>query len=177
MKKSLLLYALLLLTAPQYLLHSQPNDTKYASKVKTLDSTVETLYAVISGEKGEARDWDLFRHLFAPEAKLIPSGKNKEGGVSLRYWSAEQYVEEAGSYLVDNGFYEKEIHRVEEKFGSVIHIFSTYESYHSSKDEQPFARGINSIQLMHDGARWWIVNIYWTAETEDNPIPEKYLND
>ena len=48
-----------------------------SSKVKTLDSTIKTLYAVISGEKGEARDWDLFRHLFHPEAKLIPTGKNK----------------------------------------------------------------------------------------------------
>jgi hypothetical protein len=39
----------------------------------------------------------------------------------------------------------------------------------------PFARGINSIQLMNDGKRWWIINIYWMQESEENPIPEKYL--
>ena len=33
---------------------------KYQHKVQTLDSTIETLYAVISGEAGEVRDWELF---------------------------------------------------------------------------------------------------------------------
>lgn len=153
----------------------QSNRDQYTEKVKTLDSTIETLYSVISGEKGEERDWDLFRYLFTPDAKLMPSGKNQEGELSLRYWSVEQYIEQAGSYLVENGFYEKEIFRVEETFGTMTHLFSTYESYRSSKDEKPFTRGINSIQLMNDGARWWVVNIYWTGETKENPIPIKYL--
>ena len=39
-----------------------------------------------------------------------------------------------------------------------------------------FSNGINSFQLMNDGKRWWVVNIYWQAETTDNPIPAKYLN-
>jgi len=37
--------------------------------------------------------------------------------------------------------------------------------------------GCNSIQLMNDGARWWIVSIYWTGETPANLIPKKYLKD
>ena len=36
-------------------------------------------------------------------------------------------------------------------------------------------RGINSIQMMHDGARWWIVNIFWDGEREGSPIPARYL--
>jgi hypothetical protein len=54
-------------------------------------------------------------------------------------------------------------------------VFSTYESYRSEADEEPFARGINSIQLLNDGSRWWIINIYWTAESKNNPIPVEYL--
>ncbi|MEM6806000.1 MAG: hypothetical protein AAF696_31675, partial [Bacteroidota bacterium] len=60
--------------------------------------------------------------------------------------------------------------------GSMVHLWSTYDSFHTSTDEKPFARGINSIQLMHDGSRWWIMQIYWLGETEDNPLPEKYLS-
>lgn len=37
------------------------------------------------------------------------------------------------------------------------------------------SRGINSIQLMNDGKRWWIVTIFWQGEDEKNPLPEKYL--
>ena len=33
-------------------------------KTKTIDSTIEVLYEVISGDKGVERDWDLFLNLF-----------------------------------------------------------------------------------------------------------------
>ena len=72
-------------------------------------------------------------------------------------------------------FFEKEIHRVEDSFGNITHVFSTYEAYRSQKDSQPFMRGINSIQLLHDQDRWWIINIYWTPEIPGNKIPEVYL--
>lgn len=145
------------------------------SKVKTLDATIETLYGVISGEAGEKRDWELFKFLFTDDAQLIPSYKDENGKISYLAMSPEGYIERSGSWLEENGFFEKEINRVEESFGQVTHIFSTYESYRSEKDEKPFARGINSIQLMKSEDRWWIVNIYWTAESEENPIPAKYL--
>lgn len=150
-------------------------ENNYAENVKTLDSTIETLYSVISGEKGEARNWELFKFLFKPNAKLIPSGKNQEGGYGLRYMSPEDYIKASGNWLIENGFFEKEIHRKIETFGNISQVFSTYESYYSESDEQPFMRGINSIQLLNDGNRWWIVNIYWAQETPDNPIPLEYL--
>lgn len=144
-------------------------------KVKTIDSTIETLYSVISGEAGEKRDWDLFRYLFTADAQLIPSYTDDNGQITYRAMSPEGYIERSGAWLEENGFFEKEIFRVTESFGQVTHMFSTYESYRSESDEKPFTRGINSIQLMNDGERWWIVNIYWTSESESNPIPDKYL--
>ena len=36
-------------------------------------------------------------------------------------------------------------------------------------------RGINSIQLLKDQGRWWVVSIFWMAETEEFPIPSEYL--
>ena len=60
-------------------------------------------------------------------------------------------------------------------FGAVLHAFSTYDSKRT-QDGEPFARGINSFQLYSDGTRWWIVTIFWDAETSDKPIPAKYLS-
>ena len=174
MKKQItLLFCTLFLSGIAF---SQENqEEKYLEKVKTLDSTLETLYGVISGEAGEKRDWELFTYLFLPDAKLIPSGKNREGVVGARYMSAEDYVKSSGEWLEKNGFFEKEIHREIDTFGCITQGFSTYESFRSEKDEKPFMRGINSIQLLNDGDRWWIVNIYWTGESPDNPIPKAYL--
>lgn len=144
-------------------------------KVQTLKSTISTLYAVISGEKGQQRDWELFRFLFHPDAKLIPSGKNNDGVYKARYLSPDDYINSSGKWLVENGFFEKEIHQVVHTFGSITQVFSTYESFKSETDQVPFMRGINSIQLLHDGERWWVINIYWTSETKENPIPAAYL--
>ena len=173
MKKSIFLLVLLLTCSISG--RAQEFQTPDIEKVQTLDSTLETLYSVISGEIGEKRDWDLLRFLFLPDAKLIPSGKSKDGTFKARYMTVDEYIAGSGSYLVENGFFEKEIHRTEQSFGNITQIFSTYESFHSEKDTEPFMRGINSIQLLNDGERWWIVNIYWTQETPLNPIPKEYL--
>jgi len=156
-------------------IQAQSLNEKNINKVQTLNSTILTLYAVISGEKGQERDWELMKFLFHPEAKLIPSGKNIEGVYIARYMTTDDYIERNGKWLVDEGFFEKEIHRSVNTFGNITQVFSTYESYKSEADETPFMRGINSIQLLNDGERWWIINIYWTQESQENPIPKEYL--
>lgn len=145
------------------------------TSVLSIDNTIKTLYSVISGEKGEQRNWKQFKHLFAPNAKLILAGEDESGDYKTHFMAPQDYIKTSGKWLVEHGFLEKEIHRKIEVFGNIAHVFSTYESYHSKTDEDPFMRGINSIQLFNDGKRWWIINIYWTNETRHNPIPRKYL--
>lgn len=146
----------------------------YASKVKTLDSTIKTLYAVISGEKGVARDWELFNYLFRPEAKLIPTGTNKQGVHMARYMTPKDYINTSGKWLIENGFFEKEVARSVHKFGNIAQVFTTYEAFKSASDIKPFMTGINSIQLLYDNERWWIVNVYWQQANAKNPIPNAF---
>lgn len=167
--------SVILLCMVSIAMQSQEKPKDYSEKVQTLDSTIKTLYAVISGEKDVERDWDLFKFLFKPHAKLIPSGKNKEGAYKVRYMSPDDYVKGSGKWLVENGFFEKEIHRKVDTFGNITQVFSTYESFYSESDKKPFMRGINSIQLLNDGKRWWVINIYWAQETKENTIPGAYL--
>lgn len=144
--------------------------------VESQDAIIAALYAVISGPAGEARNWDRMRTLFLPEAKLVATGKKQDGMMGKRVMSLEDYIKLSGPILEKDGFFEKEISRKTDQYGSVVHIFSTYESRRTLKDENPFMRGINSIQLWFDGKRWWILTIFWQGETADNPIPEKYLH-
>lgn len=154
---------------------AQDTDDNYLSKVQTLDSTIETLYGVISGEKGKERDWELFKYLFHPDAKLIPTGKNQAGEINATFLNSEDYISRFGQTLTDMGFFEKEIHRSVDTFGNITQLFSSYNSYRDEAMDTPFARGINSIQLLNDGKRWWIISIYWMQESEESPIPEQYL--
>jgi hypothetical protein len=144
--------------------------------VSSLDAIMKAVYDVISGDAGQPRNWDRFRSLFHKDARLIPSGKNpKTGVVGANAYTPEGYIERASGAFAKEGFYENEVARKVETYGNITHVFSTYASYHSKKDEKPFVRGINSFQLLFDGTRWWVVTIYWQGETADNPIPDKYL--
>ncbi len=142
--------------------------------VATMDSIVAALYDVISGPPGP-RNWDRFRSLFAPGARLIPTGRRQTGEVVSRAITPDDYAQRNSAVMEKTGFFEREISRRTERFGNIAHIFSTYESRHAKEDEKPFARGINSIQLMNDGKRWWIVTVFWQGEDEKNPLPAEYL--
>jgi hypothetical protein len=143
--------------------------------VASPDAILAACYDVISGPAGQKRDWNRFRSLFLPGARLVPSGTRKDGGFFARAMTPDEYVKMGDAYFEKNGFAENEISRKSERYGNIMQIFSTYASRHDAKDAEPFERGINSFQLFYDGARWWIVTIYWQGETKETPIPKEFL--
>ena len=143
--------------------------------VASLDSIIAAVYDVISGPAGKKRDWDRMRSLFIPGARLIPTGPRPGGVYGSRVLTLDEYIERSSGFFEKEGFYEREAARVTEQFGQIAHAFSTYESRHALDEARPFQRGINSIQLMNDGKRWWVVTIFWQGEDEKSPLPEKYL--
>ena len=52
-------------------------------------------------------------------------------------------------------------------------MFSSYEA-RIVKDDHTM-RGINSIQLMNDGKRWWIVSLMWESESDTLKLPAQFL--
>lgn len=144
--------------------------------VASIDAIMKAVYDVISGDAGVKRDWDRFRTLFHKDARLIPTGKNPNTGeIAARVITPEQYVQNSGPFLEKNGFHETEIGRRTEIYGNIAHVFSAYAAKNKLSDKEPFMRGINSFQLFYDGKRWWVLTIYWQAETPENPLPKQYL--
>ena len=151
---------------------SIPADPKDVSSPEAL---IAAVYDVISGPAGQKRNWDRMRTLFVPDARMIATGKRPNGDMVRRTMSVEDYIKSSGPVLEKDGFFENEIGKTIERFGNIVHVFSTYESKRAIADEKPFMRGINSFQLWNDGKRWWVVTIFWQSETAENPIPEKYI--
>ncbi len=154
---------------------AMPASTARPADVASIDSIVAVLYASISGGAGVKRDWPRFLSLFAPGARLIPTGRRPDGSQVMRSISPEEYASTIGPQLENGGFFEREIGRTTEQFGAIAHVFSAYDSKRLATDAQPFARGINSIQLFNDGKRWYVVTIFWDPERADNQIPPRYL--
>jgi hypothetical protein len=141
--------------------------------VTTIDSIVPVLYATISGPVGAPRQWDRMRSLFHPDARLMPTGCDGVGNCRALIMTVPGYIERADTLLRRTGFREVEIARRTVRYGNIAHVFSTYESYQLDETE-PFNRGINSIQLLWDGRRWWIMGVLWDSERSGGPIPAEY---
>lgn len=151
-----------------------------AEDVKSPEAILNAVYSVISGGKGQARDWDRMRSLFVPDARLIPAvaASAANGGAAhsdALFLTVDGYIERSGARLTSDGFFERSIHNEMQEFGNIVQVWSTYESRHNLDDAKPFARGINSFQLLKDGDRYWVVNIFWDSESPEKPIPARYL--
>ena len=164
-------YILIILLLPLHSLLGQTS--KYDNDVTSEDQIIKAMYESISGEKGQKRDWDRMKFLFAPDAKLIPTQVVGTPNRTPCYLTLEQFIAQGDDFLTSNGFFEKEIDRRSETFGSLTHVWSTFVSSWTA-DGAPFAQGINSVQLLNDGKRWWIINLYWVGESEDIKLPKKY---
>ena len=140
--------------------------------VASIDAIIAALYDVISGPAGQPRNWTRMRSLFIPGGRLMPT-RQQQGATVMRILEVNDYIALSGPQLERIGFRERETARRVEQFGHIAHVFSTYEG--RSATDSTVMRGINSIQLMNDGTRWWVVSLFWEAERPDNPLPAKYL--
>ncbi len=162
---------------PAVSMPEKPNASAPAdpADVQTIDAIVDAYYASVSGAKGQKRDWNRFLSLFSPDARFIVVRKVDEKMVPLSL-SPIEFVDSNRTYFERGGYFEKDIHREIDTFGHIAQVFSTYASRRAKEDPEPYSRGINSIQLMNTGDRWWITSIMWDHEQpETNPIPEAYL--
>ncbi len=155
-------------------IHAAPEIPPDGSSV---DALVTALYASVShGPEGEP-DWERLRNLFLPGAGVVPP-KPRDAD-SVRVLTVDAFVDRIRRYIAGRrqagetlGFTERETERRADGFGRICQVFSTYETVRAPRDPDPFARGIHSIQLVHDGRRWWIASLAWDTERPDNPILE-----
>jgi len=144
-----------------------------ASDVQSVDGIMNSLYEVISGGIGEQRNWSRMRSLFIPEARIMAIFPKKDSkDLGLRILSISDYIANSGPRLIEVGFREKELARKSEQFGELLHVMSSYETVEEKDNIK--RRGINSLQLMYDGTRWWIVSLLFEAERPQLSLPENF---
>jgi hypothetical protein len=145
-----------------------------AEDVKSMDGLLGAIYDVISGPAGD-RDWARFRSLFVPQARFTQTSKAPDGSVVVNLLGVDDFVMVAGDAFKKEPFYENAIVNRAQTYGNVTQVFSSYES-RRAPGEKPFQRGINSIQLINDGKRWWVLSILWDEERPDNPLPPEFAS-
>ena len=150
--------------------HIQAQD--FSADVKSIDALIKALYEVISGEGSEPRNWDRFRNLFAKDARLVPTFKGADSNYAYRILTPEEYITRFSSRKM--GFFEWELSRKTEEYGTIAHAFTTYATK-QTKDGPVTNRGINSVQFMKDKNRYYILHIFWCGEDSGFSLPNRYV--
>ncbi|HEX6367907.1 MAG TPA: hypothetical protein VF006_03170 [Longimicrobium sp.] len=177
---SLTVLAIMAACAP--LVAQQPASPAVASPpadsldVASPEAIVTALYDVISGPGTQERDWNRFRSLFLPGARLVYLQTTQTGEERLHPMTVEDFIGIVTPvYRTGGGFWERDAgHRID-RFGNVAQVFTAYETRRSAPDGPVAARGINSVQLVRHEGRWWVANLAWDTERPGNPIPPDYL--
>ncbi|MGH9369541.1 MAG: hypothetical protein ACRD3M_17945 [Thermoanaerobaculia bacterium] len=131
---------------------------------ETLETIVAALYETITGLAGQPRDWERERALFAPGAILAPTRALPDGGVTADVFDLDGYIASRSRYFAENDLFEREVGRQTFRSGSIAHVLSSYEARRRPEDPEPLWSGVNSIQLYHDGRRWWILSLVWEGQ-------------
>lgn len=144
-----------------------------SADVGSVHDIVATYYEAISAPRSKEPDWQRLRSLFMPGARIMTTADLQGGATRLLLLSLGDFINGRDT-LTATGYRANEIKRVEERFGAIAQVFSTYESYKEG-DANPYARGMNGMQLFHDGTRWWIVSVTSDLERPGVTLPMEYL--
>ncbi len=140
--------------------------------VKSPEAIIQALSDTISGDATKPRDWNRFNSLFAPGVgRMMIVRHSKTGPADLTVVSADDYKTRASNQT----FYEKPIAYEKQSFGHLTHVYESYAIFHALTDTTPQARGVNSWELLNDGTRYWVLQVYWDTERPDNPLPKALM--
>ncbi len=143
------------------------------SNMSSIDAVIEALYSSVSCGPGGSPDYARLRSCFLPGATLLPPNDDDLAGAPL---SVEEFVElsakafEGSPSLKEQGFAEREVARKTDRFATIAQVFSTYEAVTGENT----SRGLNSMQLVFQQERWWVVSMIWDDESPKLKIPDQY---
>ncbi len=138
-------------------------------EAQSIKNIIPALYSTVSGPAGSEKNWPLLSSLFARTGSVTPMFHDKDGAMTAETISVEAFIELNKKIFKDEGFYEKEVARETFVFGHMASILSHYAS-RNSPAAQPYAQGVNSFQLLHDGRRWCVISVTWDSNKGGHPI-------
>ena len=140
--------------------------------VSSVDAIIKASYEALSGAPDKL-DLQRFKSLFAPDTRLATAKDDENGKPTYSLRSVDEFL--AAVALRKLAMVEREIARRTETYENMVQVWSTYDLITDDNGVQRHQRGINSILLVYDGQRWWIVGAIWRNEVPGKPVPEKYL--
>ena len=135
----------------------------YPGKVEkeAINATIAKLFAAISFSKGSQPNMHKIKDLFIEGGLLI--NYNQEDPQIFR---VEEFIDHFTGLFKQgliSGLEDREVYHKTKVYDRVAHRYSFYEARYSA-EEEPFAVGINSIQLIKIGETWKVTSMAWNDD-------------
>jgi hypothetical protein len=146
-----------------------------ASDETAIDRLLQALYEVISFVEGGEPDWQRMASLFSPHARITRITPEATDYYDLRGF--QDMAKELLDLGIFTSFHERELVRSQRIFGGFAHVLSAYETKQGESATEPFARGVNSLQLIREPDGWRVLSLLWDEEGPEMPLVLEHLFD
>jgi hypothetical protein len=141
---------------------------RLGSEDPSIVGLLDELYAVISFEEGDDPNWSGLQALFSEHARVTrvtPDGTDFL--TPQTFLAMTQNMLEIGVYT---SFYEFEVARRIDQFGSVAQVWSLYETRRNRAARDALSRGVNSIQLVRENGAWRMLGLLWDETRAESTL-------
>lgn len=139
-----------------------------AGEAATPEALTASLYAFISGPAGQKRDLAKIRALFHPTARVVVAGNHPEKGAFLRVIELEPFLAFAVPQW-ETGFFEQAAAApTVQRWQGLAQVWTPYAIRRSAGGAVEYT-GVNALQCVWDGKRWWITHLAFQSAASAKP--------
>ena len=142
-------------------------------ELENVNKTISKLFSAISFEKGTTPKMPEIQDLFIEKGLLI--NFNEE---NPQIFSVKEFISHFHGLFESNNITsleDREVHHKTKIYDRIAHRYSFYEA-RTSPGEDPFAVGVNSIQLIKIGEDWKVTSMTWNDDIRGDGFFERTLS-
>lgn len=130
-----------------------------------IQERIDAFYRIISGRAGQERNWEQFRTLFYPDARLTPNQRNTNNQFCAVAYDVEKYIARLSGFLGQNDFYEVGFIQRVEVYGDIAQVYSTYEARVTETSDEILKTGVCLVQFIYCSEGWKIISMVWEDDS------------
>ena len=146
-----------------------------SSEIALINETVAGVFGAICFEPGQPPNMPGIKNYFTESGMLVDY--NQDEPLIL---PVDDFIKHFNSqWQMGNipSLEDREVHQETKIYGRVAHRFSFYEARFDKNDPQPFAQGVNSIQLIKIAGEWRITSMAWNDDNRGDGFFKKIVGD
>jgi hypothetical protein len=133
------------------------------------EALLAALHDSVSGPPGPV-DWNRFRSLFLPAARLGSSRTDAQGVTHITTSSVEELITSGAAEREKMPWYEVILVKHIEKFDNIAVAYYSHDD-RPAREGNAIQRSVNICEMLYDGKRWWIHSASWDVVPTSMSLP------